>query len=123
MQIKKTEKAKGTRNGRRRKNCDVKRKKESKTINGGHPARKTVQFLEINGVRRSRRGGSACSEYTRMCEIVDEEKDTIDRKLREEHAFECGVRVRTACFFEGGTYDRRWRSPCTNPAGAAETDL
>ncbi|KAL0123128.1 hypothetical protein PUN28_007633 [Cardiocondyla obscurior] len=25
--------------------------------------------------------------------------------------------------FEGRTYDRRWRSPCTNPAGAAEIDL
>lgn len=76
----------------------------------------------------------------RNCEIVELEKKNNkeltkrgrEREKKEErsrdrerrsHACKCGASAWKACFFEGRTYDRRCRSPCTNPAEAAGIDL
>lgn len=75
----------------------------------------------------------------RNCEIVehlrrrtsDKERTGArkeERKMKRQGKKNSCLQVRgasawRACFFEGRTYDRRCRSPCTNPAEAAEIDL
>jgi len=72
------------------------------------------------------RGNGADRKERGKREEKEEREGERERQRESSHA-RASAWCRRTCLedmlVEGRTYDRRWRSPCTNPAEAAVTDL